>query len=219
MRESISMLAASNVWAFILTILFIFSCVVLVLCILLQKGRGGGLGAAFGGASSAFGTQTGDVLTGVTIILTAAFLLLAIGLGYVCRPEILPLPMPTFTPEAPGELDAVNNVRITGPKGVAIHYSVNGQEFSTYDPGADGEQTIEVPSGSTLEAYCSRPGFDDSPRRKETYGVEVPEEVAPVVNDETDVSTPAEDAPTEAPAEAPADVPTETPAEAPAEAA
>ena len=209
------MLAASNVWAFILTILFILSCVVLVLCILLQKGRGGGLGAAFGGASSAFGTQTGDVLTGVTIILTAAFLLLAIGLGYVCRPEILPLPKPTFTPEAPGELGVNNKVRITSSaQGVTIHYSVNGQEFSTYDPGADGEQTVEVPAGGTLEAYCSRAGFEDSEPRKETYGVDVPEDVVPVNVDESELSAPSDDTPSEAPAEAPAETPAEVPAEA-----
>ena len=59
--------------------LFIVICILLILVVLLQKGRGGGLGAAFGGAgSSAFGTKTGDVFTWVTIVLTSLFLLLAI---------------------------------------------------------------------------------------------------------------------------------------------
>ena len=63
-----------------LTTLFILVSILLVMVVLLQKGRGGGLGAAFGGGSgSAFGTRTGDVFTWVTIVLTALFLLLAVG--------------------------------------------------------------------------------------------------------------------------------------------
>ena len=53
-------------------------CVLLIVVVLLPKGRGGGLGAAFGGlGSSAFGTRVGDVFTWVTIVLTALFLVLA----------------------------------------------------------------------------------------------------------------------------------------------
>jgi len=55
--------------------LFIIVCLMLIVVVLVQKGRGGGLGAAFGGAaSSAFGTRVGDVFTWVTIVLTALFL-------------------------------------------------------------------------------------------------------------------------------------------------
>ena len=57
--------------------LFVITCVLLILVVLLQKGRGGGLGAALGGTGgSAFGTRTGDVLTWVTIVLTSLFLIL-----------------------------------------------------------------------------------------------------------------------------------------------
>ena len=64
----------------ILGFLFAFVCVSMILLILIQKGRGGGLSGAFGGAggNTAFGSKTGDVLTWVTSGVFAAFLLLAV---------------------------------------------------------------------------------------------------------------------------------------------
>ncbi len=61
-------------------ILFILVCLILILLILIQKGRGGGLASAFGGAggNTAFGAKTGDVLTWATSIVFGVFLLLAV---------------------------------------------------------------------------------------------------------------------------------------------
>ena len=86
-------------WDTFLGVLFAVICVLLIIVVLLQKGRGGGLGAAFGGAaSSAFGTRTGDVFTWITIVLTALFLLLAIGAALVLRPPTGKVAAPTFQP-------------------------------------------------------------------------------------------------------------------------
>jgi len=59
---------------------FILVCVLLIIVILLQKGRGGGLSGAFGGVGghSAFGAKTGDVFTWITVALTFLFVLTAI---------------------------------------------------------------------------------------------------------------------------------------------
>ncbi|NNJ24473.1 preprotein translocase subunit SecG [Alienimonas chondri] len=53
--------------------------IVLILIILLQRGRGGGLAGAFGGAGgqSALGTRAGDVFTKITIGLAVAWIVLA----------------------------------------------------------------------------------------------------------------------------------------------
>jgi preprotein translocase subunit SecG len=63
--------------------LFIFVCVVMIGLVLLQKGRGGGLASAFGGAggNTAFGSKTGDVLTWATAILFGIFIALAVALN------------------------------------------------------------------------------------------------------------------------------------------
>ncbi len=53
--------------------------ILLILIILLQRGRGGGLAGAFGGlgGQSAFGTKAGDVFTKITVVLAVIWVLLA----------------------------------------------------------------------------------------------------------------------------------------------
>jgi preprotein translocase subunit SecG len=60
-------------------ILLAFFGVLLIFIILLQRGRGGGLAGALGGAGgqSAFGTKAGDVFTRVTIGVVVVWVLLA----------------------------------------------------------------------------------------------------------------------------------------------
>ncbi len=63
--------------------IFLLICLFLILLVLIQKGRGGGLSSAFGGqgGNTAFGSKTGDVLTWVTSIVFGLFLLLAVALN------------------------------------------------------------------------------------------------------------------------------------------
>jgi preprotein translocase subunit SecG len=75
----------------ILATLFIILCLFMVLVILIQKPRGGGLAGAFGGAgggqSAVFGAKTGDVLTWFTIVFFVLFILLAMALVYTTRDD------------------------------------------------------------------------------------------------------------------------------------
>jgi preprotein translocase subunit SecG len=69
----------------LLKILHVFVCLVLMFVVLLQQGRGGGLGAAFGGgaASQVFGGRgAGNILTRATAICAAVFMLTSITLAY-----------------------------------------------------------------------------------------------------------------------------------------
>ncbi|HTL29675.1 MAG TPA: preprotein translocase subunit SecG [Tepidisphaeraceae bacterium] len=68
-------------------ILFIIVCIFLILLVLIQKGRGGGLASAFGGmgGNTAFGSKTGDVLTWATSVVFGVFILLAIILNLVAN--------------------------------------------------------------------------------------------------------------------------------------
>jgi preprotein translocase subunit SecG len=70
--------------------LFIVCCVSLILIILIQKGRGGGLSGAFGGAMAGgiLGSKTGDFLTWVTIVLVGVFLTLAVLMAKFYRPDV-----------------------------------------------------------------------------------------------------------------------------------
>lgn len=53
----------------------------LILTILIQRGKGGGLVGAFGGAggSSPFGSKAGDTFTRITLLMALAWVLLIMG--------------------------------------------------------------------------------------------------------------------------------------------
>jgi preprotein translocase subunit SecG len=96
--------------AFYITIsLFIFVCIFMILLILIQKGRGGGLASAFGGAggNTAFGSKTGDVLTWTTSVVFGIFLILAVALNLLAnkratsRSTLVAPAVPAAIPTAP----------------------------------------------------------------------------------------------------------------------
>src|SRR4026208_1984196 len=68
-------------------VLFCFGSLILVLLVLIQKGRGGGLASAFGGGggNTAFGSKTGDVLPWGPTCASGVSLLLAIGLNMLAN--------------------------------------------------------------------------------------------------------------------------------------
>jgi len=63
-----------------LMVLLLLTGLFLILIILLQRGRGGGLVGAFGGmgGQSAFGAKAGDVFTRVTIVVATVWILLCV---------------------------------------------------------------------------------------------------------------------------------------------
>lgn len=84
------LLAAIGFIMTLVAIIFIICAVILVLIILIQKGRGGGLSGAFGGgmAGGILGSKTGDFLTWVTIALVGLFLTLAVVMAKFYKPSV-----------------------------------------------------------------------------------------------------------------------------------
>ncbi len=92
--------------AFIMKVIagfFVLCAVALVLIILIQKGRGGGLGGIFGGglASGILGSKTGDFLTWVTVSLVGLFLLLAGVLAKFYKPTVSDFDAPATQQQMP----------------------------------------------------------------------------------------------------------------------
>lgn len=87
--------------------MLIFVCGLLVLIVLLQRGRGGGLAGAFGGGggSSAFGAKTGDVFTWITVVMAFFFVLLAVTANFVFDQSPKPVSAAPVTtlPATPGD--------------------------------------------------------------------------------------------------------------------
>jgi preprotein translocase subunit SecG len=70
----------------LIDILHIFVCAVLMFVVLLQQGKGGGMGAAFGGGGAAqvFGGRgAGNLLTRTTAICAGLFMLTSVSLAYL----------------------------------------------------------------------------------------------------------------------------------------
>lgn len=64
-------------WSITLNIIVIVLSLFMILLILIQRGKGGGLAGAFGGAggSSPFGSRAGDAFTKITLYMAAVWVL------------------------------------------------------------------------------------------------------------------------------------------------
>lgn len=76
----------------VLNILVLLIGVFLILLVMIQRGKGGGLAGAFGGmgGSSAFGTRAGDLFTRITIGVAAAWILLLMIQGVLIQRSVHP---------------------------------------------------------------------------------------------------------------------------------
>jgi len=65
---------------YLLMVLLFLTALFLIVLILIQRGKGGGLAGAFGGlgGQSAFGTKAGDLFTRITIGVAAFWIILCI---------------------------------------------------------------------------------------------------------------------------------------------
>ena len=70
----------------LLSIFHVAACIFLILVVLLQQGRSGGLGSAFGGGATqqVFGGRgAGNLLSRLTAIFAATFMLTSVSLAYL----------------------------------------------------------------------------------------------------------------------------------------
>lgn len=68
------------------SIIYVFVCLFLIMVVLLQSGKGGGLGSAFGGGTSQQifgGAGAGNLLTRLTAIFAFAFMGLSVWLAFL----------------------------------------------------------------------------------------------------------------------------------------
>jgi preprotein translocase subunit SecG len=69
----------------LLNVLHVFVCFFLILVVLLQQGRGGGMGSAFGGATAQVfgGRGAGNFMTRLTAICAVIFMATSMSLAYI----------------------------------------------------------------------------------------------------------------------------------------
>jgi|SRR5262249_27788385 preprotein translocase subunit SecG len=81
------------VWGWVpglLNLLVLLIGLFLILLVLIQRGKGGGLSGAFGGVggSSAFGTRAGDLFTKITIGVATVWILLVMAMVMVVQSDV-----------------------------------------------------------------------------------------------------------------------------------
>jgi preprotein translocase subunit SecG len=89
---NVSLFANIGFWGYFLNGALILISLVMILTILIQRGKGGGLAGAFGGAggSSPFGSRAGDTFTKITLYMAAVWALVIMIHIKVMKPDPLP---------------------------------------------------------------------------------------------------------------------------------
>ena len=86
-------------------VVHVAACIAVILVVLLSKGKGADLGAAFGGSSqTVFGSQgAGGVLTKLVAICVAVFMMTSLGLAYMSSNRTDSTVMPDTESTAPAK--------------------------------------------------------------------------------------------------------------------
>ncbi|WP_459558485.1 preprotein translocase subunit SecG [Lacunimicrobium album] len=147
----------------------------LIVIILLQRGRGGGLAGALGGmgGQSAFGTRAGDVFTRITVVLAIIWTVLAGLTGMAMQSDSGGL--------FPGGTEAATSMESTSPTGDAPLSQPAGSAPVISEPATS--TPLVTPPASALEQPAAAPLTGESvPPMTETKPESVPS---------TPISTPA----------------------------
>lgn len=130
------------------TVLYVIVCLFLILVVLLQAGRGGGMGAAMGGGSQTVfgGAGAGNFLQRLTVVSATLFMLLSATLAYMSSSGEQALERAEQKLKMREE---ARNLQITDgkPANAAVPGADSNQEVTT----SSSEENAELPEGDAKE--------------------------------------------------------------------
>jgi preprotein translocase subunit SecG len=167
---------------FFLGLVLVLTALFLILLVLIQRGRGGGLAGAFGGAGgqSAFGTKAGDVFTKITVGVATFWIVLCV-LAF----NVLGRKQSAFSPSLGG---AANQT----PAGTAPLDAAGGAVAPGASTVAPGASTVAPGDASTNTAGAAANAESPAVTAPASTGPSAPP-VAPAA--EAPAATPASPAP------------------------
>jgi len=152
-----------------LTILFVSVCLFLILVVLLQTGKGGGMGGAFGGSSQTVfgGRGAGTFLTRLTAISAIAFMLTSIALAYLSSSGESSLKKKSESMAAKGALKTDAGLPpeepLTAPDAGVTSPAGDAGPKAAVDGGAKKAQPVETPKAApTAETPKAAPAAGPS---------------------------------------------------------
>lgn len=127
----------------LINILWLLTSLFLIVVVLIQRGKGGGLAGAFGGVggSSAFGTRAGDLFTKITVGVFIVWLLLAISL--------VPLMKRAEVYTGGAEASTTPDVGAAAEPSPATTMPASGTPESQSPPSETPATSTEVPPGTS----------------------------------------------------------------------
>lgn len=150
---------------FLMTLLMITG-VLLMFIVLLQRGRGGGLAGAFGGAGgqSAFGTRAGDVFTKITVGLAVVWVVLAGLSGFALRADAKSKYRGESpeTPEVKAKDDSKEKSATRKPEAETSSEEKTDEKGSTETKPGDGEKPADSEKPTTESPATDKPA-DEKP--------------------------------------------------------
>jgi preprotein translocase subunit SecG len=175
----------------LLKIIHVMVCIFLMLTVLLQAGKGGGMGAAFGGGTSMGsvfgGSGAGTFLRKLTVIAAAVFMLTSMTLAWMSTPDTDPLEQYWAQQQKAAlerdrahmqALDGADNATGDDDGEVTTPEGAEGGETDLVDP----DPAIDTPEGDVepVDPAEMGGGLEEAERKaKEAGGI-----VAPLPEDE-----------------------------------
>lgn len=136
-------------------VVYCIVCAFLIFVVLLQQGRGGGMGSAFGGSSQTVfgGAGAGNVLTRITSVCAALFMVLSALLAYMSSSSDSTLEEVSRELEARQRADAISAERSDDPR------AGDEQRAPARESGEDetGAAASEAAEGSEHEPGANAP--------------------------------------------------------------
>lgn len=154
----------------LIMVLMFLTATFLILLVLIQRGRGGGLAGAFGGlgGQSAFGTKAGDLFTRITIGVAAFWIILcATSVKLLSdqdksRLDVGPGETATVPPVAGGAPKAADSAPgAAGPKTTPSAPTDSGPDTEAPAATAPAESTSDTKAPDTNTPSTTAPAGDD----------------------------------------------------------
>lgn len=117
----------------VLIVLYVVICIALIVIVLLQSGKGGGLAGIFGsggGGQTIFGARAGDIMTKSTTVLAICFMLFSLVLAFLSARQMSSLTK---------EVEAFGLERPESPPAVLAGEESAGEKLTESAPPADTE--------------------------------------------------------------------------------
>ncbi len=130
-------------------------CLLLILIVLVQQGRGGGLIDSFSSAESIFGTKTNTFLVKSTSVLATVFFLTCLSLAFLSLQKGKSLIETTYRPEA--KMPTVPVAGTSAPESSAPAQGDASTQPATQTP-AETTQKVPTPTDETQESNPVSPG-------------------------------------------------------------